>query len=594
MAIELCDGTAYIVEKDGIGDLNTLLSIFLNGHMEDVLILHDKEEKYCGMITYKSLLKGNSIEDIIIYDKLILDEHVGLEQFWKKARKFLKHASDDILPVFNKNMELLYFARYNQNLFDIECEFEELRKHTDRKLWEKFKAFGKPVHIVGMNDVLYFFRSWLVSVGTEVSVEGELWELMGYEAATCAEEDVLITDQSCGLVHTLYVEYTDLLVESMLDETTELLELLYRPFVPDREQKKAMFHLTGYSYFAESILPLLYYYLKHGKECVVVFGSILSMLGPGKDHAGKIIRMARQIETLGGKCYSEQVEEVWQQEFGVCYLCSEYSGVLPQVKAEHIVAVQTTAIYTHAYIRKGHVQALFSEWVRNKIDYLVVSEYIAGWISERSHGWEEKILKFGYPKMDAIYDSLTDNIVIPEEWLKRTAGKRVILIMIEPVSQAWLDYVENRDDVIVIWRPHPYLAEQLWLKKEIEKAKRMKNVIVDRELSYYASFRLSDALLTKTFSSAMINYLYLDKPICILDSEQDFEEAAMDYRQEMWYKSADYAFGDDDVLRFFQKVILGENTRSEEQERYRRQVISGFDGRVCSRIFDFFEGSVSC
>ena len=55
----------------------------------------------------------------------------------------------------------------------------------------------------------------------------------------------------------------------------------------------------------------------------------------------------------------------------------------------------------------------------------------------------------------------------------------------------------------------------------------------------------------------MINYLYMDKPICILDSDQDFEETAMDYRQEMWYKSADYAFGDD-VLRFFQKAIWGE------------------------------------
>lgn len=82
---------------------------------------------------------------------------------------------------------------------------------------------------------------------------------------------------------------------------------------------------------------------------MVVFGPILSMFGPGKDHAGKIIRMDRQIETLGGKCYSEQVEYVWQQEFSVCCLCSEYSGVFPQVKAEHIAAVQTTAIYTHTF-----------------------------------------------------------------------------------------------------------------------------------------------------------------------------------------------------------------------------------------------------
>lgn len=65
-----------------------MLLIILNGHIEDVLILHDKEGNYCGMITYKSLLKGNRIEDAIIYDKLILDEYVGLEQFWKRHGSF--------------------------------------------------------------------------------------------------------------------------------------------------------------------------------------------------------------------------------------------------------------------------------------------------------------------------------------------------------------------------------------------------------------------------------------------------------------------------------------------------------------------------
>lgn len=589
MAIGLYDGTAYIIEKDERMDWNTLLLFFLNGHMEDVLILHDEKNRYCGMVTYKSILKSHSVEGAVICDKLILDQKEDLEQFWKRAQRLLANSDENMLPVFNKKMELMYFAQYNQDLFSIECEFEEMSKHTDGNLWKNFKEFNKHIHIVGMNDILYFFRNWLVSIGAGVSVEGELWELMGYEVTSDAGGDVLIADETCGLVHALCTEYADLLVESMQGEASELIRLLHQPFVPDAKRKKVMFHLTAYSYFAESILPLLYYYLKHEKECVVVFGSVLSMLGPGKDHACKITRMVKQIETLGGKCYSEQVGEVWQQEFSVCYLCSEYSGILPSVKAEFIAAVQTTAIYTHAYIRKGHVQALFSEWVRNKIDYLIISEYIAGWISERSHGWEEKILKFGYPKMDALYDSLANPIGIPEEWMKRTEGKKVILIMVEPISQVWLDFAENRDDIIVIWRPHPYLAEQLWLKREIEEAEQRRNVIIDRELSYYASFWLSDALLTKTFASAMINYLYLDKPICVLDSEQDFEEAAMNYRQEMWYKSADNAFGDDDVLRFFQKIISEENTRNEEQEGYRRQVISGFDGRVCSRIFNYFE-----
>ena len=86
------------------------LYFFLNGHTEDYLLLYNECGQYRGMITYTSLLRSTVLEDSIIHEKLYIDD-----TFWEKARALLGDGEAvDALPVFNQNMEIQYFAKYDK------------------------------------------------------------------------------------------------------------------------------------------------------------------------------------------------------------------------------------------------------------------------------------------------------------------------------------------------------------------------------------------------------------------------------------------------------------------------------------------------
>lgn len=115
MAVSLCDGMAYRIMEDEIIERSQALSFFLNGHIEDALLVYDRDGKYSGIITYKSLLYASDMNQAVVREKLVLEEGKG-ECFWERAQNLIQGSNDSMLPVFNRDMELLYFARYNSEL----------------------------------------------------------------------------------------------------------------------------------------------------------------------------------------------------------------------------------------------------------------------------------------------------------------------------------------------------------------------------------------------------------------------------------------------------------------------------------------------
>lgn len=106
--------------------------------------------------------------------------------------------------------------------------------------------------------------------------------------------------------------------------------------------------------------------------------------------------------------------------------------------------------------------------------------------------WEEKILGLGSPKFDKVQNTKREDIRIPEEWLRileRPDGsrKKVILYnnsvsaflkhdrkMIEKMKDVFRIFYESREEVALLWRPHPLIKAtiesmrpHLW--KEYEK-----------------------------------------------------------------------------------------------------------------------------
>lgn len=109
--------------------------------------------------------------------------------------------------------------------------------------------------------------------------------------------------------------------------------------------------------------------------------------------------------------------------------------------------------------------------------------------------WEEKIVGLGSPKIDKILNTKKEDLYLPEEWIKiigKSDGsyKKVVFYntnvgallkhegkMLEKIKDVFKLFEEKRDEVALLWRPHPLMKAtigsmrpQLW--EEYEKVER--------------------------------------------------------------------------------------------------------------------------
>lgn len=105
--------------------------------------------------------------------------------------------------------------------------------------------------------------------------------------------------------------------------------------------------------------------------------------------------------------------------------------------------------------------------------------------------WAQKILGLGSPKVDKVLNTRKEDLEVPEEWLKiiqKPDGSRKKIIfyntsvgallrhdekMLEKIQDVLRVFSENRDEVALLWRPHPLIKAtiesmrpQLWAEYE--------------------------------------------------------------------------------------------------------------------------------
>lgn len=89
--------------------------------------------------------------------------------------------------------------------------------------------------------------------------------------------------------------------------------------------------------------------------------------------------------------------------------------------------------------------------------------------------WEDRILGLGSPKMDKVLRTRKENVKVPEEWrhiIEKESGewKKIILYnnsvtallqndekMIRKMKDVFRIFKENREEVALLWRPHPLI-----------------------------------------------------------------------------------------------------------------------------------------
>ena len=162
----------------------------------------------------------------------------------------------------------------------------------------------------------------------------------------------------------------------------------------------------------------------------------------------------------------------------------------------------------------------------------------------RKH-WEQTILGIGSPKFDKVQETKKDELEIPEEWLeiiRKTDGewKNVILYntsvsallehqgqMLEKMKSVFQVFFENREEVALLWRPHPLIEAtissmrpQLWVEyqKLVEKYRAEGWGIYDDSAELERAIALCDAYYGD--GSSLVQLCQeAGKPVMIQDAE---------------------------------------------------------------------------
>lgn len=134
--------------------------------------------------------------------------------------------------------------------------------------------------------------------------------------------------------------------------------------------------------------------------------------------------------------------------------------------------------------------------------------------------WEEKILGLGSPKFDKAQGTKREDIDIPEEWLpiiqKEDGSRKKIILyntsvnallhhdekMLEKIRSVLEIFREEKDEVALLWRPHPLIEAtiasmrpRLWegYRKIVEKYRREGWGIYDDTVDLNRAVALADA-----------------------------------------------------------------------------------------------------
>lgn len=237
------------------------------------------------------------------------------------------------------------------------------------------------------------------------------------------------------------------------------------------------------------------------------------------------------------------------------------------------------------------------------------------------HGVErEKILAIGSPKVDAVVESNRKQYSYPKEWENKLKGRKVFLMnthlsyfidgflyktknpnrvdYAQFFHRRIFDYILNRDDCALIWRPHPLLKDMLKsrnLMESLEFVEQLEmricesaNAVLDTNGEYDLSFGLSDALIT-TYSSIIPEYMISGKPVYIYQNRYNEDlcrKSPVSYINN-YYKARS---GEAPTLeRFVDMVVQGEDYLYDERMKDVERAFEILDGSVGEKVYYYLK-----
>lgn len=215
--------------------------------------------------------------------------------------------------------------------------------------------------------------------------------------------------------------------------------------------------------------------------------------------------------------------------------------VFPEFYSSNLRKKTKHLVYIPYYLsdKKTTNDQAFMPGVRNSWRVYVQSEFIRKQMIEMGND-EKKIRAFGSPKIDDLLESV-DEKDFPADWKEKIVGKKVFAlittiisvlnrphIFLEKLTNIY-DYFSERDDIAVIWRPHPHTAKQLEGVNRVkylalvEKFSKLKNGVVDTMPDNHLALKVCDAYIGER-SSMLTLFKITGKPVYVLNWRTNYLE----------------------------------------------------------------------
>lgn len=240
--------------------------------------------------------------------------------------------------------------------------------------------------------------------------------------------------------------------------------------------------------------------------------------------------------------------------------------------------------------------------------HIVYSNEVEEYAKRFGYRGGKNVCVLGHPKADAIRIAKEKGRDIPKEWKEKIYGRKVILwtphhLVGEndedigtwnEVKDCILNYFYENHNIVLLFRPHPLLLNNLVKKKYhsrkeidalIERMKRQENIIVDEEMDYRYAFMASDAIITDptTFS---FEYIYTGKPTFVT-----IKNPNAIYCKERYLKAVYSGLSEDKIAGFIDDVVLdGADEKQEQRIAFRSDELGYDEGmNVGEKIIRYLE-----
>lgn len=221
-------------------------------------------------------------------------------------------------------------------------------------------------------------------------------------------------------------------------------------------------------------------------------------------------------------------------------------------------------------------------------------EYVQNKMINDNHHYSKN---FGYPSLDSeimdistetsAFSKLKSNKELKVIWTPRwTTNRDLFGTTFFEYKDNVVKYFQKNKEKKLVFRPHPlmfqnFINEKIMTKKEAKEYLsnyNEENMIYDKTSRYFNTFKDSDVLITD-FSSIIIDYFILNKPIILLDKEVDRYTPIMKEINKVCYHADNWK----DIEKILKKLETKDVLKTK-REKIIKKLFGDYDGSTSQKI----------